>query len=331
MTLFLRVVDGRSSPQVFRLEDSCRLRVGRRHDCDIPLQERSVSRQHCFLDVKDGRILVTDTQSRNGIWVNVSPVTDPVVVGPGTVLRLAGAQIWVQTDPGIDEDCYDGSLSVRALISLLPCRGSSRKLRLLGCAWYRHLIGYFPDDRRSRRIEVAERFADGLIGAEDMGQERNEPMARPANRDIGICEEGPNLLTTASAREAAESILCLLDFLPGIDGVTTRTLTVLARDVLGDFFHPFYPARDWLEWNDETVARIARTIYDDKDFAAMPILADALEDAGCDEQEVLRHCRGEQPHTRGCWVLDSILGTPRPRLLEPGPEGTMASHSGVAG
>jgi hypothetical protein len=49
-------------------------------------------------------------------------------------------------------------------------------------------------------------------------------------------------------------------------------------------------------------------MYDSRDFAAMPILADALQDAGCDHADILAHCRGDGPHVRGCWVVDLALG-----------------------
>ena len=49
-------------------------------------------------------------------------------------------------------------------------------------------------------------------------------------------------------------------------------------------------------------------MHDDRAFDRLPILADALEDAGCDNADVLAHCRGEGPHVRGCWVVDLILG-----------------------
>ncbi len=61
-------------------------------------------------------------------------------------------------------------------------------------------------------------------------------------------------------------------------------------------------------WLSSNVKEIARTIYDERSFERMPILANALEDAGCDNEEILRHCRGEGPHVRGCWVLDLLLG-----------------------
>jgi hypothetical protein len=53
---------------------------------------------------------------------------------------------------------------------------------------------------------------------------------------------------------------------------------------------------------------IARAIYEDRTFDRLPILADALQDAGCDSDELLEHCRGDGPHVLGCWALDVVLG-----------------------
>ena len=60
--------------------------------------------------------------------------------------------------------------------------------------------------------------------------------------------------------------------------------------------------------NDHAVFHVAQAIYEERDFARMPILADALEDAGCADEAILEHCRGPGPHVRGCWVVDLILG-----------------------
>jgi hypothetical protein len=60
-------------------------------------------------------------------------------------------------------------------------------------------------------------------------------------------------------------------------------------------------------WRTSTVVAMANAINKSRDFSAMPILADALQDAGCEEPEILEHCRAEKPHVRGCWVLDRIL------------------------
>jgi hypothetical protein len=83
----------------------------------------------------------------------------------------------------------------------------------------------------------------------------------------------------------------------------------LLRDIIGPF--PFRPAAIdpvWLRWNFGTIPAIARHIYEERAFHDMPILADALEDAGCVEAAILGHCRGPRPHVRGCWVLDLLLG-----------------------
>ena len=63
----------------------------------------------------------------------------------------------------------------------------------------------------------------------------------------------------------------------------------------------------WLTWNDGVVAKMARCIYDERALDRLPILADALEDAGCDNDEMLNHFRGPGPHFRGCWALDLLL------------------------
>ena len=63
------------------------------------------------------------------------------------------------------------------------------------------------------------------------------------------------------------------------------------------------------EWRTDTVVALARQMWDARDFGAMPILADALQDAGCDRDDVLDHCRDPKArHNRGCWVLDAVLG-----------------------
>jgi hypothetical protein len=66
----------------------------------------------------------------------------------------------------------------------------------------------------------------------------------------------------------------------------------------------------WLAWNDGTVAALARRVDEDQDFGLLPVLGDALEDAGCTHMEILDHCRSAGPHSRSCWVLRLLLGKP---------------------
>jgi hypothetical protein len=79
----------------------------------------------------------------------------------------------------------------------------------------------------------------------------------------------------------------------------------IIRCVVGN---PFRPVTFVTEWRTNTVVPLAHTMYDSRDFSAMPILADALQDAGCDNPDILEHCRGTGLHVRGCWVVDLVLG-----------------------
>jgi hypothetical protein len=91
------------------------------------------------------------------------------------------------------------------------------------------------------------------------------------------------------------------------DWVTERTQqTPLLRDIVGN---PFRTAAFSPEWRTATAVAIARGMYESRDFNPMPILADALQDAGCDNDDVLNHCRDPNGvHVRGCWVVDLVLG-----------------------
>jgi hypothetical protein len=72
--------------------------------------------------------------------------------------------------------------------------------------------------------------------------------------------------------------------------------------------NPFQPVTFTPEWCTDDVKQLAYTMYDSGEFSAMPILADALQDAGCDNDDILNHCRAPGVHVRGCWVLDLVLG-----------------------
>jgi hypothetical protein len=64
----------------------------------------------------------------------------------------------------------------------------------------------------------------------------------------------------------------------------------------------------WLTWHDGLLVSMAQRMYDSRDFSDMPVLADALEEAGCQDQDILGHCRSGEQHVRGCWVVDLLLG-----------------------
>jgi hypothetical protein len=82
----------------------------------------------------------------------------------------------------------------------------------------------------------------------------------------------------------------------------------LLRDVFGNPFRPVTADPAWLHRNDGTVVKVARAIYDERAFERLPLLGDALEDAGCTEEALLSHLRGPGPHARGCGALDLLRG-----------------------
>jgi hypothetical protein len=84
-----------------------------------------------------------------------------------------------------------------------------------------------------------------------------------------------------------------------------RVQSALFRDIFGN---PFRPTTLNPSWLTSTVLALAQQMYDSRDFSPMPILADALQDAGCDNEDILNHCRQPGEHTRGCFVVDLLLG-----------------------
>ena len=82
----------------------------------------------------------------------------------------------------------------------------------------------------------------------------------------------------------------------------------LLRDSFANPFRPVSFDAAWLRWHDRCVVKMAQSIYDERRFDELPILADALEEAGCGNEEILKHCRQPAEHARGCWVVDAILG-----------------------
>jgi hypothetical protein len=83
----------------------------------------------------------------------------------------------------------------------------------------------------------------------------------------------------------------------------------LLRDIFSPLpFRPIALNPAWLTWHDGLLVSMAQRMYDSRKFSDMPILADALEEAGCTNQDILGHCRSGGEHVRGCWVVDALLG-----------------------
>jgi hypothetical protein len=80
------------------------------------------------------------------------------------------------------------------------------------------------------------------------------------------------------------------------------------HEIVGNPFRPVTINPAWLDHDGGLVRRLAQTIDEQRDFASLTVLGDALEDAGCTNRELLEHCRSPGPHLPGCWAVDSLLG-----------------------
>jgi hypothetical protein len=197
-------------------------------------------------------------------------------------------------------------------------RVSERKLRLFGCGCCRRVWHLLKEERHRRAIEIVEQYADGHLTDEDLESARVE-VSFPAEDDIWATGAVDSLTAPSTdphlKRVATYTTAALADqtdpyILLEYDEDDERKLQCsLLRDIFGDPFRP-QPAIDssWLSWNDAIVPKLAQAIYDDRAFDRLPILADALEEAGCTNADILNHCRQPGEHVRGCWVVDLLLG-----------------------
>jgi hypothetical protein len=198
------------------------------------------------------------------------------------------------------------------MLTYLRPRGSNRKLRLYACGCCRRSWSLLRDERSQRAVEVAERYADGLASyAKLLAGQR---LARAAWQDLagdhwGAAWGTPEMWALRTAEQAAaaagrEAWRAAWAVADEHQGGHPDTL----REVFGNPFRPASLAPAWLAWEGGTVVKVAQAIYDERAFARRPVLADALEEAGCDNDELLRHCRQPGEHVRGCWVIDLLTG-----------------------
>jgi hypothetical protein len=152
-------------------------------------------------------------------------------------------------------------------------------------------------------IEFAEAYADGAI-------DRNRLEAASDQAQILV----ENAVLAQNFELAAILVYARRASAPTLDDVIRlgyhfHDWTVEHCHHLRDIFgNPLRPITFDTDWRTSTAVALASQMYESRDFSAMPILADALQDAGCDNGDILDHCRGPGPHVRGCWVVDLVLG-----------------------
>jgi hypothetical protein len=225
--------------------------------------------------------------------------------------------------------------SPEAMERFMRYRVSPRKHRLLGVACCRSVSGLLIRPENLNAVEVAERYADGLAAESELiaawGQDpaferwagepplsefidtpQTYPAASAGHRAASqypmeaagqaraayayaacgeVSGDGPDLWDSPSYQEAERS--------------ERLRQCALVREILGN---PFRPVAFDPTWRTPQAVAVARTAYDERRWEDLPLLADALEEAGCTDAAILSHCRGPGPHVRGCWVVDLILG-----------------------
>src|SRR5262245_58417848 len=204
---------------------------------------------------------------------------------------------------------------------------SDRRGRLLACAACRHVAHLLTDPRTTGALDVVERFADGEATPGELeAAHKGATKAQNAQRRKAL------LFAYAAVMDASAPWRDRTTGLGMTSGALTKAVQAkvleaeprlgyahlqrdrpgafapmadLVREVAGNPFRPTAAAPAWLT---PTVTALARQMYESRDFSPMPILADAMQDAGCDNTDILDHCRSPGPHVRGCWVVDLVLG-----------------------
>jgi hypothetical protein len=202
-----------------------------------------------------------------------------------------------------------------------------RRLFAVACCW--RWLHEMVDPESRRAVEVAERYADALANQDELESVYDAAQNLSTERLLSIpeCESDTARLwnfwilahaaqiacapsVTFNLTELSRELLLRAAWLGSEhEDQEKRAQCALFRDIFGNPFRP-QPSVDssWLSWNGGVILNLAQAIYDDRAFDRLSILADALEEAGCDNADILNHCRQPGEHVRGCWVVDLLLG-----------------------
>lgn len=196
------------------------------------------------------------------------------------------------------------------LLAFLRETSSDRRLRLLACVWCREVWYQLANDLCREAVELSERFADDATVLGEMERVREAAWAT-SKTTLGFSHSGRKgagynaaLFVAISKMWHIGTVLESIQLLATRPGYRTLQCR-LTHDIFGNPFRPIVVDHSWLT---TTVVALSEGIYRDRAFDRLPVLADALMDAGCSDEDVLDHCRGPGPHVRGCWVVDLLTG-----------------------
>jgi hypothetical protein len=191
-----------------------------------------------------------------------------------------------------------------------------RKYRLLAVACCRRIQELFEYDEMFQALDIAERHADGhalemelrCASAELVCESKSRQGAPYTPQNAAI--EATSCALMPSLRDVLGAVFTWSAGAEATGGtaIAERPATIQAELARCVFGNPFRSVTFAPDWRTPDVMALARTIYEERAFDLMPVLGDALEDAGCTDPDILDHCRGDDYHTRGCWVVDLILG-----------------------
>ncbi len=225
------------------------------------------------------------------------------------------------------------------MLEFLRGKASDRRLRLFAVGSVRLVFRWLVHPNSRAAVEASERVAEGINSPDilatayraawdvlplepysDMHVTAARAAARTAQADA---YEAATLTTNEVAElyaEWEEEKVTSEDEKYRVYWVgKTQGQAVLAsclRDIVCNPFRPLQPLpAAVLAWNDRNIRRLTEVIYEERKMpegtlnnARLAILADALLDAGCDDEDLIQHCRSKGPHVRGCWAVDLILG-----------------------
>jgi hypothetical protein len=185
-----------------------------------------------------------------------------------------------------------------------------RKNRLFGVAALRHSWKEMGiPEAVHHGIEVAEQFADGLATDAELQAARIHIQSLQYSVEFSL---PASCVTHEDSQFTGYDAACHAH--PDLRRPNRSEVLIansiahaqLLRDIFGN---PFRPVTFDPVWRTSTAVALAKQMYDTRDFGAMPILADALQDAGCTSDDILNHCRDPHAtHVRGCWVVDLVMG-----------------------
>jgi hypothetical protein len=206
------------------------------------------------------------------------------------------------------EEQWFAVVDPEVMLGWVAPRGPGRKLRLFACACCRRAARHCRG-----RFESVLADAEAAADAEARARPRRGGFRVPRLAALWMSADESGLAHALSerspadaARLAAERAQALAQARGGAGWEERWYQAAFLCDLFGNPFRA--PAFD-PGWRSETVVQIARGVYDGRDFSGVPILADALQDAGCDAEPLLAHCRDPHgAHVRGCWVVDLVLG-----------------------